>query len=563
MKPNLRLVYPPPNYATQSPQIFLLGTAPTNAEVRVNGQLIRRSQAGHFAPSFPLALGLNRFQVIWGDREEQIIEVQRLDSGRPAPQTAALQPETLSPAASFACLPGEAVCFSAVGTPGAQLRVWLADKLIELSEIGSVTQLPPNTAVLTGRNQPQPMAQPGLYQGWGVFCKPGNLGCPRFELAFQGETITQQGGAELEVLDPAQLPVIEVQARQGQARTGPGQDYARLTPLPQGTQATVSGRSGTWLRLDYGGWLLESEVSRLPRAGLPHNSIRSISASCRVSGWTEVRFPLALPVPVSVRQEAEQFWLTLHNTVAQTDTIRLEVEGLLDSLTWQQLTPLQVQYCLRLRSRRQWGYRLRYEGSTLILGLRHPSQVPYILLDPGHGGPDAPGARGPDGSPEKDFTLALAQQVRDRLVTAGLQTSLTRDADMSLSLQARTELIEQLEPTLCLSLHYNALPDEGDAETTQGLSAFWYHPQSLDLARFVLRFLCQRLGRESHGLYWGNLALTRPSLCPAVLLELGFLIHPEEFEWISDSQAQAELAEALAEAVLRWLEGAGVSGSSA
>jgi len=31
--------------------------------------------------------------------------------------------------------------------------------------------------------------------------------------------------------------------------------------------------------------------------------------------------------------------------------------------------------------------------------------------------------------------------------------------------------------------------------------------------------------------FWNNLALTRPSVAPAVLLELGFMINPVEFEW--------------------------------
>jgi N-acetylmuramoyl-L-alanine amidase len=48
--------------------------------------------------------------------------------------------------------------------------------------------------------------------------------------------------------------VAEVIAElQGVARTGPGTNYARLTPLPKGTKAAINGSAGDWLRLDYGG----------------------------------------------------------------------------------------------------------------------------------------------------------------------------------------------------------------------------------------------------------------------------------------------------------------------
>jgi N-acetylmuramoyl-L-alanine amidase len=66
--------------------------------------------------------------------------------------------------------------------------------------------------------------------------------------------------------------------------------------------------------------------------------------------------------------------------------------------------------------------------------------------------------------------------------------------------------------------------------------------------------LVARLDRPSYGVFWDNLALTRPTVAPAVLLELGFMINPQEFEWITDPQAQAQLADALAAAIARWRE---------
>jgi len=59
----LQVVYPPDGHQTTAPQIFLIGTHNPSEPVRVNGQVIGRSPAGHFAPSIPLALGENRVQI--------------------------------------------------------------------------------------------------------------------------------------------------------------------------------------------------------------------------------------------------------------------------------------------------------------------------------------------------------------------------------------------------------------------------------------------------------------------------------------------------------------------
>jgi N-acetylmuramoyl-L-alanine amidase len=130
---------------------------------------------------------------------------------------------------------------------------------------------------------------------------------------------------------------------------------------------------------------------------------------------------------------------------------------------------------------------------------------------------------------------------------------MTRQDDSASNPNDRANQIGVLAPTLALSLHYNALPDAGDALNTAGVGAFWFHAQARDLAQFLHDYLVKHLDRPSYGVYWNNLALTRPQASPAVLLELGFMTNPGEFEWIQDPDAQQELAETLAAAITDWL----------
>ena len=66
---SLFLVYPPPEHETTAEKIFLIGTASPTGKVTVNDKTIERSDAGHFAPSFPLDMGENVFTIRHGDKE--------------------------------------------------------------------------------------------------------------------------------------------------------------------------------------------------------------------------------------------------------------------------------------------------------------------------------------------------------------------------------------------------------------------------------------------------------------------------------------------------------------
>ena len=557
----LFIAYPPPNHQTTAAQIFLIGTAAPEGEVFINGKPVERSPAGHFAPSFPLQIGENNFTLRYRSEEIQL-QVTRVASEPEAPVGAAFATDSLTPAQDIARLPGELICFGAVAPANSTVAVRLENQTVPLSP-QTQTVLPPNSAVLTADNSPStPTA--GQYGGCTAVTAPGDLGNPSFQLSLNGETVEQPSSGTVQILSPTELEVVEVTADAGVARTGPSSDYSRLTPLPKGTRATVTGKEGEWLRLDYGAWIKAEETQFIPNSIPVRSLIRSIN-SRQIEGTTEIIFPLQTPVPVSVQQGDRTFTLTLYNTVAQTDTIRLDDDPLIERLDWQQVTPTQIQYTFHLKSDQQWGYDLRYEGTSLILALRHPPSDNAvnpgadtaslsglkILLDPGHGGEEL-GSVGPNGVPEKQVNLTVSKLLQQELAQRGATVYLTRETDVDVSLDKRVEMIDTIKPAIALSIHYNALPDAGDALNTAGVGAFWYHPQAHALAVFLHNYLVETLNRPDYGVFWNNLALTRPHTAPSVLLELGFMINPTEFEWITNPQEQQKLAEAIADGVVEW-----------
>ncbi|MFN5979520.1 MAG: N-acetylmuramoyl-L-alanine amidase, partial [Pseudanabaena sp.] len=59
----LHLTYPPLQHTTTSDRLFFIGTAPKDGQVSINGKVVSRTTAGHFAPSLPLQIGENIFQI--------------------------------------------------------------------------------------------------------------------------------------------------------------------------------------------------------------------------------------------------------------------------------------------------------------------------------------------------------------------------------------------------------------------------------------------------------------------------------------------------------------------
>jgi N-acetylmuramoyl-L-alanine amidase len=589
----LFVAYPPANHKTIADRIFLIGTAPPPGQVLVNGNQISRTAAGHFAPTFPLQIGENLFTLRYENQEVKI-KVTRQSNQPEVPVGLAFAKDSLTPKVDVASLPGEYICFGAIAPANAQVSVKLAGVTIPLKARSQV-ELPDNKSVLLGENSPIKKGGSEQYQGCGktppnppllrggneynaALARAGNesnsslskvekvdLGVPIFELTMNDRTISQQGTGKISILSPADLEIAEVTAEPGVARTGASTDFSRMTPLPKGTRATVIGREGEWLRLDYGAWIKASEVQIVNDAVPPRSIIRS-ARSRQVSGWTEVLFPLETPVPVTVQEGERTFTLTLYNTTAQTDIIRLDDDPVISRLAWQQISPLQVQYTFNLKSAQQWGYKLRYDGTTLVLSLKHPpvntSMMPVsqakplsgikILIDPGHGGSQDSGAVGPAGIREKAVALIVSKLVQEELVNRGANVVMTRVEDVDLDLPPRVEMIQKEEPAIAISIHYNALPDNGDAINTKGVGAFWFHPQAHSLAMFLHNYLVAKLNRPSYGVFWNNLAMTRPAVAPSVLMELGFMINPEEFEWIVNPTEQKKLAEAIAQGVTEW-----------
>ncbi|MCK5059075.1 MAG: N-acetylmuramoyl-L-alanine amidase [Candidatus Aminicenantes bacterium] len=89
-----------------------------------------------------------------------------------------------------------------------------------------------------------------------------------------------------------------------------------------------------------------------------------------------------------------------------------------------------------------------------IFGLK----VKKIVIDPGHGGEDR-GAVGILGTKEKDLTLDIAKKLRAKLDKhRKYQVLMTRETDITLSLEERVKFANSSGADLFISIHVNSIP---------------------------------------------------------------------------------------------------------
>ncbi|GAA0517605.1 N-acetylmuramoyl-L-alanine amidase family protein [Deinococcus depolymerans] len=212
-----------------------------------------------------------------------------------------------------------------------------------------------------------------------------------------------------------------------------------------------------------------------------------------------------------------------------------------------------------------WGFTADHDGPHLRLNVRtpptpdptRPLQGRTLTLDPGHGGTQNGGA-GSLGTPEKDLVLPITLRAAELLRAQGATIHLTRTTDTTVGLYDRGQLAHDTGSDLLISVHANALPDGRDPRGIRGPEIYYTHPQAHPLAAALLAAL--RAGLPDLGPGAGlkpgaDLALTRPTSQPSVLIETGYLTDPGNLRLLNSPAGQERLAQAIAAGVLAYYRG--------
>ncbi|HUM10595.1 MAG TPA: N-acetylmuramoyl-L-alanine amidase [Myxococcaceae bacterium] len=233
---------------------------------------------------------------------------------------------------------------------------------------------------------------------------------------------------------------------------------------------------------------------------------------------------------------------------------------------------------------------------TALLVAAAPAARPRVVLDPGHGGAQE-GAIGPDGQLEKALSLDVARRLKAALEREGVEVLLTREQDVQLALADRVTFANQARPAVFVSLHLNSMPTRRLRAKLEGVQTFFLSasasgedarrvaelenadsagagaPEPTDTLAFILSDLRRseahadsarlayaihsRLvaasGGNDHGVQQAPFYVLTGVEAPAVLVEFGFISHPEESRKLSRPEYRDRIAQAIADGLRAFL----------
>ncbi len=216
-----------------------------------------------------------------------------------------------------------------------------------------------------------------------------------------------------------------------------------------------------------------------------------------------------------------------------------------------------------------------------------------IVIDAGHGGKD-PGAIGYKRYREKIVVFKIARQLRNILKSRGYKVFMTRNGDKFVKLSRRTKYANKKKADLFISIHANAVPKR-NAKKAEGIECYFLSKSrsnraekvaakensadlsemnrygkntflkflnhhkilasnklAIDLQRGMLGSLNKKYKVKDGGVREGPFWVLVGAQMPAVLVEVGFISHPQEAKRLVTPAYRKALAFGLADGIERY-----------
>lgn len=345
-------------------------------------------------------------------------------------------------------------------------------------------------------------------------------------------------------------------------RPTPGGTYKWF--LLPGTVLQTAGREGDFVRVR-----LDAQLDAFVASADATPAPLVTSAPSRIAGnaqvipapeYVDVVIPIGARPAYFVEQRGDALELTLYGVRATTDIIAYrDNDPFVRTVEWEQVTSDRARYTIHLREL-PFGYLVLWERGRLVFRVRrppavdrqHPLRGRVIAVDPGH---PPIGATGPTGLWEPQATLWVGQRVERLLRERGATPVMTRTTMAPVDLGDRPTIARRANADALVSIHLNALPDGINPFRAHGTGTYFFRAQSEPLARAVQRGMVARMGLRNLGVYYDNLALTRPTWMPSVLCEGAFLMLPDQEAALRTPEFQERYARGIVDGLEEYFRG--------
>lgn len=179
-----------------------------------------------------------------------------------------------------------------------------------------------------------------------------------------------------------------------------------------------------------------------------------------------------------------------------------------------------------------------------------------VVIDAGHGGNDY-GARSVNGSLEKNISLSIAKEIAALNSNKNITILLSRSDDNSITMQDRVQFAETNNADLFISIHVNAVG--GGDPFKEGFSVLIDKANS-NKNKLLASALIEELQKSytidniiavrEHNVY-----VVDKNICPAVVVECGYLTNPADEAFITKEENQEKIARDILNAISKYASG--------
>jgi len=331
-------------------------------------------------------------------------------------------------------------------------------------------------------------------------------------------------------------------------REKPSGSAARVSELPKNVVLYLSGRQGDYYQIDAKGtaelWIHKSNINTPVNLPAEPPAILKNIKTYDDKNYYYTKFELNYPVMYKLQQQLNDVTLTLYGV--QT----LENSGIIPNFTYRYAHTGVLA-----------GYDAYYENNTLVFraaktpkikNINKPLKNIKIFIDAGHGGEEN-GSIGPSRVCEKDINLAVSRYLAEYLDEEGADVIMSRKDDKTVKLYDRVKKAKENDAFISVSIHNNALPDGKDPYKNHGTEVHYYNENALQLAEIIQKDMVQNLNFKDNGVHKSSFALTRSSSPVSVLVECAYMINPEEYMRIINSEVQKQIARSIKDSLKKYI----------
>lgn len=192
-----------------------------------------------------------------------------------------------------------------------------------------------------------------------------------------------------------------------------------------------------------------------------------------------------------------------------------------------------------------------------------PSKNFIVVIDPGHGGTD-PGSIGYKTKIHEDkLNLQMSKLLKEKLENAGINVVMTRETDDALiegrgrqwkrdEMKARRELIVKTRPNMVISIHQNSYTNH----SLRGAQVFYDKKSetSKTIAENIQEQFKINLDKSIKVPSPGDYYMLKCSPAPSVIVECGFLSHPEEEMLLQTAEYQNKIIDSIYKGIVNFLQ---------